>query len=109
MGAEVRRGEVTVVRPHARALRARSFGIAWAIWGLAVGSSPGLAGPRFLAAPVDSATRVDHDALPIQQPAKSEENFYHNATRMVVMEPLAHGFDIPDKILWLAHRLGIET
>ena len=59
-------------------------------------------------APVDS-TWVDHDGRPIAPPRAGEPNFYGHQFREVVVEPLSHAFDIPDKFLLGAQALGART
>jgi len=62
----------------------------------------------FAVAPVDS-TWVDHDGQPIPQPPDWEPNFYGHQFREVVVEPLSHAFDIPDKLLAGAQAMGART
>ncbi len=55
-------------------------------------------------ATVDPQTGVDHDGQPIQKPAVREKNLHAHQFREAVVEPLSHGFDVPDKLLWLARQ-----
>ena len=75
--------------------------------------APGRAGaaPVHTPAPavVDSATWADHDAHPIAQPKKRETPLYPLAFHQSVIEPLSHAFDVPDKLLWLVGRFGVDT
>ena len=66
-------------------------------------------GASFLPAPIDSATWIDHDGQPIERPAKRAVGFYGNVAREAVIEPISHAFDVPDKILWIISRFGVET
>jgi len=59
----------------------------------------------FAVAPVDS-TWIDHDGRPIARPPDWEPNFYGHQFREVVVEPLSHAFDIPDKFLAGAKAMG---
>ena len=57
--------------------------------------------PKLSPQPVDPASRVDHDAQPIQQPKEREKNLYAHMYREGLIEPVSHLFDIPDLILGL--------
>ena len=54
---------------------------------------------------VSESTWVDHDGRPIRQPKIREKNLYAHQFREAFTEPLSHGFDVPDKILWLTRQL----
>src|SRR5262249_2763529 len=97
-------------RPGARR-GASSKSVAWGL-SLALGISWGaanLSASPLPPAPVDSATWVEHDGRPIPRPAKHEENFYSYIVRTAVVEPVAHFFDVPDKIFCLAERVGVRS
>ena len=58
---------------------------------------------------VDGKTWVDHDARPIPAPKEREKNLWGHQFREAMIEPLSHGFDIPDKILALGRAMGGGT
>jgi hypothetical protein len=58
---------------------------------------------------VDERTWVDHDGRPIARPKEREKNLYSHQFREAISEPLSHGFDVPDKILWLTRQLSGGT
>src|SRR5712671_6148000 len=58
--------------------------------------------------PVADTTWVDHDQRPIRQPPDWEPDFYGRQFREVAVDPLAHAFDIPDKLLLVAKPLGVD-
>jgi hypothetical protein len=58
---------------------------------------------------IDGRTWVDHDGLPIPKPAEYEKDLWEHQFREAIVEPLSHGFDIPDKILALGRALGGGT
>ena len=55
--------------------------------------------------PVAESTGVDHDGRPIKQPKLREKNLYAHQFREAFTEPLSHGLDVPDKILWLVRQI----
>jgi hypothetical protein len=57
---------------------------------------------------VDS-TWVDHDRRAIQRPPDWEPSYWGRRVHQGVVEPLAHVFDVPDKLLWTARELGAKT
>jgi hypothetical protein len=62
-----------------------------------------------VSAPPNDSTWVDHDARPIARPPDWEPNFWGHQFREVAVEPLAHAFDVPDKILLVPRALGART
>src|SRR5438552_826191 len=65
-------------------------------------------GPRSVAPPVSDTTWVDADGRPIPKPRDWEPNFYGTLFREVLVDPLAHAFDIPDKLLDAAKPAGVH-
>ena len=57
---------------------------------------------------VDS-TWVDHDRVAIQRPPDWQPGYWGQQFHHSVIAPLTHAFDIPDKLLWAAQRLGAGT
>ena len=55
---------------------------------------------------VNERTWIDHDGQPIREPRLREQNLYGLQVREAFIDPLAHAFDVPDKILWLAHLIS---
>jgi hypothetical protein len=62
--------------------------------------------PGPAASVVDDRTGVDHDGRPIPQPPDWQPNFWGHQFREGIVEPMAHAFDIPDKMLFVARSLG---
>jgi len=62
-----------------------------------------------LAAPVVDSTWVDHDAAPIAKPRDWEPGYWSNRMQRSVVDPIAHVFDVPDKLLAGARALGADT
>jgi hypothetical protein len=60
-------------------------------------------------AEISESTWVDHDREPIQQPPDWEPNFWGQELHHGLTEPLAHLFDIPDKLLWLVGAFGAHS
>ena len=59
-------------------------------------------------APHDS-TWVDHDGQAIPRPPDWEPDFWGHQYREVVVEPLSHALDIPDKFLLVPRAFGART
>jgi len=57
---------------------------------------------------VDS-TRVDHDAIPVRTPPHWEQGYWGLRVQRSIADPLAHVFDVPDKLIAGAHALGART
>jgi hypothetical protein len=60
-------------------------------------------------AEIADSTWVDHDQRPIQRPPEWESGFWGHLFQQGFVEPVTHGFDIPDKILWVARAFGADT
>ena len=60
-------------------------------------------------AAVDESTWVDHDRQPIAQPPDWQPNYWGRRVHQGFTAPLAHIFDIPDKLLWVARGFGANT
>jgi hypothetical protein len=59
--------------------------------------------------PVSPATWTDHDGRPIPEPAENEEHLYRTMYRSAIRDPIAHFFDIPDKLIGIAGALGADV
>jgi hypothetical protein len=68
-------------------------------------AAPALAGAE--PEPVDTSTWTDHDARPIPQPKERKISLYGYMFRQAIVEPISHGFDIPDKLLWVTTPFGV--
>ncbi len=58
---------------------------------------------------IADSTWVDHDREPIQKPRNWEPNYWGLQAHQGLFAPISHLFDIPDKLLWVARRLGANT
>lgn len=56
---------------------------------------------------VSPHTWVDHDAAPISKPKQRKISLYSYMFRQALVEPISHGFDIPDKLLWVTTPFGV--
>ena len=93
------------MRPARRnpATQARAWALACAV--LACAPWPAWAEPPAI---VDS-TRVDHDAIPVRTPPHWEQGYWGLRVQRSIVDPLAHVFDVPDKLIAGAHALGAHT
>ncbi len=57
---------------------------------------------------IADTTWVDADGRPIPKPPDWEPNFYGTLFREIVADPIAHTFDIPDKLLLAAKPFGVH-
>ena len=55
---------------------------------------------------IADSTWVDHDRRPIRRPPDWEPSYWGRRVHQGLVEPLAHVFDVPDKLLWVAGALG---
>jgi hypothetical protein len=58
---------------------------------------------------VADSTWVDHDQQAIRRPPERDRSYWGRRVHQGLTEPLAHAFDIPDKLLWLARVFGVST
>jgi hypothetical protein len=58
---------------------------------------------------IDESTWVDHDRRPIRRPPDWEPSYWGSQFHQAILLPLSHLFDIPDKLLWGARKLGART
>jgi hypothetical protein len=84
---------------------ARVLGLSYTLLLLA----PTLARSAGGTAEIVDSTWVDHDRRAIQRPPDGEPSYWGRRIHQGVVEPLAHVFDIPDKLLWAARGLGAST
>lgn len=60
-------------------------------------------------AQIAESTWVDHDRQSIVRPPDWERLYWAQRVHQAIVEPLAHAFDIPDKLLWVARQFGART
>ena len=58
---------------------------------------------------IDDSTWVDHDRHPIEQPSDWQPSYWGRRFHQGFLDPIAHIFDIPDKLLWGARAFGAHT
>ena len=58
------------------------------------------------AAAVSDTTWVDHDAQPIRKPSDREKKEWGDRLHYIVLEPLSHAFDVPDKLFTVSEWFG---
>jgi hypothetical protein len=58
---------------------------------------------------IADSTWVDHDRQAIAQPPDWQPSYWGKRFHQAVLDPLAHLFDVPDKLLWGARVLGADT
>jgi len=57
---------------------------------------------------ISDSTWVDHDGRPIPKPPDGEPDFYATEFREVIVDPISHALDVPDKILLASKPLGVK-
>lgn len=53
--------------------------------------------------------RIDRDRRPIRQPREGGRSLWATRAHRGLVEPLGHLFDVPDKLLWMAHATRREA
>jgi hypothetical protein len=59
--------------------------------------------------PVADSTWVDGDRQAIAQPPDWQPNYWGQRVHQGLIDPLSHVFDVPDKLIGLAHAVGVRT
>ncbi len=83
----------------------RVLGLSCALLFLALPLAHGSSGAGGIA----DSTWVDHDRVAIPQPPDWQPSYWGQQFHQMVVDPLTHAFDIPDKLLWAARGLGAST
>lgn len=58
---------------------------------------------------IADSTWTDHDRAAIARPPDHDRSYWGSRFHQGITEPIAHIFDIPDKLLWVAHLCGAPT